>query len=181
MANIEQNRKLMVENMKKVRAQLSEGKKRLPVKDSTGQRIMQAIYNNGELVDVRTSKKRGEFSKEDIPRLVDVALPVLKNSINAALNHKYTIHPDIADKPSDTHRDYYRFKSKKEIQDTLDKTMKGLKEMLGLIDAAMKNPSYASLERVGNLWWEIFRVDAGPQGYLGSHIVSSGNRESSFI
>ena len=181
MANINENRKLMVENMKKVKAQLSEGKKRLTVMDSKGHRIMQAIRNNGELVDVRTEKKRGNFSKEDIPTLVDAALPVLKNSIKAALSHKYTIHPDIADNPSDTHRDYYRFRSKKEIQDTLDKTMKGLKEMLVLIDAATKKPSYASLQRVGDLWWSMFREDAGPQGYLGSHIVDSGNRQSSFI
>lgn len=166
--------------MKRVRAQLSEGKKRLTVKDSTGQRIMQAIRTNGELVDVRTLKKRGQFEKEDIPMLVN-ALPVLKNGIKAALSHKYIIHPDIADNPSDTHRDYWRFKSKKEIQDTLDKTMKALKELSDLADAAQKKPSVASLMRVGDLWWKIFREDAGADGYLGSHIVGSGNRQSSFI
>ena len=181
MANINENRKLMVEQMKNLKSQLSEGKKRLTVNDTTGQRIMQAINNNYPLIHIKMLKARGEFDKETIGETAEVMLPVLRNGIKAALNHKYTLHPDIDDVPSNTHKDYYRFKTKKEMQATLDKTIKGLKELLGLVEAAMKKTTIKSLTEIGNLCWELFNVDAGTAGYLGAHILDSGNRQSSFI
>lgn len=181
MANINENRKLMVEQMNKIKAQLSEAKAKLPVKDEKGQRIIQAIRNNYPLIDVRTLKKRGEFDKDEIGKTAEVILPVLRNGVKAALAHKYQLHPDIADKPSDTHKDYWRFNSKKQMQDSLDKTIKGLKELSVMIDSAMKKPSIAALTKIGDFCNELLWTDAGPNGYFGAHILKSGGQNSSFI
>jgi hypothetical protein len=174
-------RELMIENIKRVRAILSEGpNKRLQPSNNNGPRIMQAIETNVDLVDVRKMKKRGEFNADEVKSRIEAAGPVIKNSIKAALKFNYKLHPEIPDNPSSYHRDYYRFSTKSDIQKALDKTMVGLKELDKLVDAAMKKPSAASLQRVGDFWSEMNR-DAGSSGYLVSQIKNSGKGLSSFI
>ena len=170
MGNIEQNRKLMVEQIARAKAELNEGTKYLKVQDKKGKQIMQAIDNNGKMLD---------FSRYGMD-IVNV-LPVLRNGIKMALNHKYKLHTDIGDEPRKTHRHYYRFNSKKEMQNTLDNTKKVFKEWLTLIDAAIKKPSKASLKRVEDKWREDINIDAGTRGTLFAHIVQSGEGKSSFI
>ena len=170
MGNIEQNRKLMVEQIARAKAELNEGTKYLKVQDKKGRDIMQAIYNNATLIDV---SRYGMDAQN--------ALPVLKNGIKAALNHKYKLHPDIGDVPKNTHRQYYRFNSKKEMQNALDNTKKVFKEWLTLIDAAIKRPSKTSLKRVEDKWREEVYVDQGARGTLYPHIYKSGNGQTSFI
>lgn len=158
------------EMMDSVDKNLNEGTKYLKVQDKKGKQIMQAIDNNGKMLD---------FSRYGMD-IVNV-LPVLRNGIKMALNHKYKLHTDIGDVPKKTHRHYYRFNSKKEMQNTLDNTKKVFKEWLTLIDAAIKRPSKASLKRVEDKWREDINIDAGTRGTLFAHIVQSGEGKSSFI
>lgn len=181
MANIEENRKLMVEQIARAKAELSEAKKLKP-KDTKGLRILQAIKNNYPLVDVKNRRRHGELKdKESIIKTAEAALPIIKNGITAALKHNYELHPDIVDNPTDTHKDYWRFDTKKDMQDTLDRTIGGLKELLGLVEKAIQKPSATSLQRVADLGHELLNVDAGHRGYLGARILSGQKDKSSII
>lgn len=170
MANIEKNRKLMVEQIARAKAELNEGTKYLKVQDKKGKQIMQAIDNNAPLINV---SRYGMDAQH--------ALPILRNGVQAALNHKYKLHPDIGDVPKKTHRHYWRYESKKEMQKTLDNTKKVFKEWLALIDAAIKKPSKASLKRVENHWRQEINIDRGADGTLYPLIVGSGDGQSSII
>ena len=170
MGNIEKNRKLMVEQIARAKAELNEGTKYLKVQDKKGKQIMQAINNNAPLIDV---SRYGMDAQN--------ALPILRNGVQAALKHKYQLHPDIGDVPKQTHRHYYRYDSKKQMQKTLDNTKKVFKEWLALIDAAIKRPSKASLKRVENHWRQEANVDRGASGTLYPLIVKSGDGQSSII
>ena len=170
MASINENRKLMVEQIARAKAELNEGTKYLKVQDNKGKQIMQAINNNAPLIDV---SRYGMDAQH--------ALPVLRNGVEAALKHKYQLHSDIGDVPKKTHRHYWRYSSKKEMQKTLDNTKKVFKEWLTLIDAAIKKPSKASLKRVENHWRQEVNVDSGASGTLYPLIVRSGEGQSSVI
>ena len=170
MANINENRKLMVEQIARAKAELNEGTKYLKVQDKKGKQIMQTIYNNIDLVDV------GRYGMD-----AQNALPVLKNGVKLAIKHKYKLHSDIGDVPKNTHRHYWRYDSKKQMQDTLDNTKKVFKEWLTLIDAAIKRPSKASLKRVENHWKEEVNIDRGASGTLYPLIFKSGDGQSSVI
>ena len=170
MGNIEQNRKLMVEQIARAKAELNEGTKYLKVQDKKGKQIMQAIQQNAPLIDI---SRYGMDAQN--------ALPVLKNGVKMAINHKYKLHSDIGDVPNQTHRHYWRYSSKKEMEKTLDNTKKVFKEWLTLIDAAIKRPSKASLKRVENHWRQEVNIDRGASGTLYPLIVKSGDGQSSVI
>ena len=160
----------MVEQIARAKAELNEGTKYLKVQDKKGKQIMQAIDNNAPLINV---SRYGMDAQN--------ALPILRNGVQAALNHKYKLHPDIGDVPKKTHRHYWRYQSKKEMQKTLDNTKKVFKEWLALIDAAIKRPSKASLKRVENHWRQEINIDRGADGTLYPLIVKSGDGQSSII
>jgi len=170
MANINENRKLMIEQIARAKAELNEGTKYLKLQDKKGKQIMQTIYNNIDLVDV------GRYGMD-----AQNALPVLKNGVKLAIKHKYKLHSDIGDVPKNTHRHYWRYDSKKQMQDTLDNTKKVFKEWLTLIDAAIKRPSKASLKRVKDKWQNEIYVDSGARGTLYPLILKSGDGQSSVI
>jgi hypothetical protein len=165
MPNIENNRQLMVEQIKRLKLELNETKREIDfrpakktkvekVNDIKGAHIARAIrINFYDMFTLIFDKK------QPVADVAAAFVPPIKNTISMVLKHKYKPNPNIEPQLiartgafNDRQGWYRNIKSMNDIQKMINKFKNDLKSIDVELDKFQKKPSMAAASRLQNMY-----------------------------